>query len=123
MNEIAPKTMLEDQEQDVVINAEAMMEEIADAEEAETGVVCLPEELGIAQVEACCAQLAEALAGGLVVKIDAAALKQVDTAGVQLLYAFVQEAGKKGMAVIWVAKSEELLTVSGQLGLAEGMGL
>ena len=87
------------------------------------GVVCLPQELGITQVEACYAQLAEALStASEVVIIDASALKQIDTAGVQLLYAFVQEAGKKGASISWLESSQELEAVSGQLGLTEGLG-
>jgi len=111
--------MTDSASEDIAMAADQMMGEATETSEA--GVVCLPEELGIAQVEACYTQLVEALSSASEVKIDASALKQVDTAGVQLLYAFVQEAGKKGTAVSWAAKSEELESVSVQLGVAEGM--
>ena len=62
--------------------------------------------------QAMAAQLATA---GLVV--EAGAVRRVDTAGLQLLLAFVRERERRGMAVTWQGVSAPLREAASRLGL------
>jgi anti-anti-sigma factor len=79
-------------------------------------------DLGIAQVEAMHQKLVETLERATEIEIDAGELRQVDTAGVQLLCTFVQQAGKSGVPLTWVALSEAIEKSVDQLGLNSLMG-
>jgi anti-anti-sigma regulatory factor len=51
------------------------------------------------------------------VVIHAAEVERVDTAGIQLLYAFVQEARRRGMALEWDQPSAKLAAAAELLGM------
>jgi phospholipid transport system transporter-binding protein len=64
-----------------------------------------------------------ALAAGQPVRIDGAAVAQVDTATLQLLCAFVRDAAASEQAVIWTAASDALMAGAAMLGLHRSMNL
>lgn len=51
------------------------------------------------------------------VVIHAAQVERVDTAGIQLLYAFVREAQRRGIALEWDQPSAKLATAAELLGM------
>lgn len=55
--------------------------------------------------------------------IDAAAVQRIDTAGVQLLLAFVQEAEAKQSTIKWKDCPDPMLEVVDLLGLRQGLGI
>jgi anti-anti-sigma regulatory factor len=80
-------------------------------------------ELCIGQLDDLRAKLLEALDSSVPVTLNVSALQQIDTAALQLLTAFVQDAKRQDLAVTWQAPSgplkqaAELLGVGGFLGL------
>ncbi len=84
--------------------------------------IVLESHLGIAQVDALHHELLS-VAHAEEVMIDVEALQQVDAAGVQLLYAFVQSSRKKGVNITWQSNSEALEKTAVQLGLKAHLGL
>lgn len=57
------------------------------------------------------------------VRIDGSAVERIDTAGLQLLLAFVRHQSGRGKSVRWTAASPELLRGSQVLGLGDLLGL
>ncbi len=55
--------------------------------------------------------------------ISAAALQQVDGAGLQLLAAFVREAARRGNGLCWADTSEALTTAAAGMGLSNALRL
>jgi len=55
--------------------------------------------------------------------LDGSSVSQLDTAGIQLLYAFVQEATLRNKPVQWSNPSEKLIEVAELLGMREKLGL
>src|SRR5689334_13826587 len=69
-------------------------------------------------------QLLDALDGpASVVELTAEALARVDTAGLQLLAAFVRDARAHHKDIRWVSPSATLIAAAGRLGLTGGLGL
>ncbi|PWG64136.1 STAS domain-containing protein [Spiribacter halobius] len=64
-----------------------------------------------------------ALSGEGTLSVDAAAVEQVDTAGIQLLLALRQEAERRGRAFAWQAASPALQDTARRLGLEAQLGL
>src|SRR3546814_18685354 len=64
-------------------------------------VLTLGPELRIGTVQALHASLREALASGEDITLDATAVQSADTAGLQLLYAFVRDSKQRGRSVTW----------------------
>jgi len=85
--------------------------------------VLLPEALELATVKAGHAQLlaAELVRGGEVL-LDGCRLERIDTAGVQLLVAFIHSAGAQGCRVSWVNFPLVLFHAAEELGLADCLG-
>lgn len=69
------------------------------------------------------AELAERLDDSGAVQIDGAAVERIDTAGLQLLAAFVRELGGESRAVEWVGCSVGLRRAATALGLETALGL
>ncbi|MEY4762187.1 MAG: hypothetical protein RLZZ200_2043 [Pseudomonadota bacterium] len=57
------------------------------------------------------------------VEIDAAQVGKVDTAGLQLLLAFVSQLDIEGRNLAWKQPNPELYRAAGQLGLVEALKL
>ena len=57
------------------------------------------------------------------VNLYAEKLDTIDTAALQLLYAFVQCVKANGKGVVWHQPSEALLNSASLLGLSQGLGL
>ena len=84
------------------------------------------------RLEACCTlrevddlhfSLLAADAGADPFLIDAAAVERVDTAGLQLLTAFVRQRATDGRSVQWCAVSGEFARGARRLGLEQLLGL
>lgn len=86
-------------------------------------VVALPSELHIAEVAAFRAALDNVLRQSQAVRLDAAALTVIDTAGLQLLLAFRRAAAARGLACTFGARSEALREAARLAGLAPDLGL
>lgn len=86
-------------------------------------VVELPESLTIATAESLHEQLGAftAEAGGVV--LNAAAVVRADTAGLQLIYAFMQNLHKNEVTCSWCDVPDILSDAAAQLGLRELLSL
>lgn len=83
----------------------------------------LATDIGIANVEAVKDDLVAGLTSAEAVILDARDLQRIDTAGIQLLCAFVREAARRQCPVRWVAPSETLRESATLLGVAQTLGL
>lgn len=83
----------------------------------------LEEMLGIAQVDQFYQTLLTTMNQASFISIDATALQQIDAAGVQLMYVFIQDAKKHSIEVRWESSSEALEKTARQLGMLEHLGL
>lgn len=77
------------------------------------------QQLTIAQVSDLYAQLLAALVEGQAVNIQIDEVERVDTAGLQLLYTFNQNAQTGGVVVMWSAASTVVADAAETLGLGE----
>jgi anti-anti-sigma regulatory factor len=68
-------------------------------------------------------ELAEALSAGSDVALDLSALSRIDTAGLQLLAAFVLELGQRGHFVHWRGVSNIVIEGARVMGLGGLLGL
>jgi len=96
--------------------------EDAAAEAEVSGDLNLEGSLGIAEAETLYQRLLEMLDAQVDVCIESETLSRVDTAGVQLLYAFIKEAETRSVKVIWKSVSDALKETAATLGLSENMG-
>lgn len=69
------------------------------------------------------ARLCKLLDAGQPADIDAASVEQADSAGLQLLSAFVRDAGARPGGVQWSRPSEALRKAAQRLGLSQMLGL
>ena len=92
-------------------------------ETANKFVVELSEKLDIAGAEALHLSLEDALASGQAISLQGAAVYKVDTAGVQVISAFCEEAGKLHLDVEWLDPSETITQVFNFLGLSKNISL
>lgn len=79
--------------------------------------------LGIGTVRDLHCALREAIDAGCPVTLDAAAVEAVDTAALQLLYAFVRDGRERGIEIVWKAPPERLQRDAERLGLGAPLGL
>lgn len=79
--------------------------------------------LGMAQVAELRARLIAALNQGTAVLLRASDVEQADTAALQLLLAYWQDAASRGIAVRWEAPSQTLRQTACLLGLGPHLGL
>ena len=85
--------------------------------------VTLREVLVISGASALQDSLREAAENGGAVVLDGSGIAQVDTAALQILSAFVRDAGSLGFTVEWKAASEAMRLSAGLLGLTEALSL
>ena len=83
----------------------------------------LPATLGIAQVAELRRQFDESLNSDRPLAIEAAAVEQVDGAGLQLLLAFQRAAASAGRTPVWRKPSPRLMEAAVLLGLDGALGL
>ena len=83
----------------------------------------LDEVLDISSVAEFRATLLDVLASRLPIVLDAAVVERVDTAALQVLTAFIQDARGQGLQVRWGSPSQALVHSAGLLGLVEVLGL
>lgn len=95
----------------------------ASAPAAAHRVLTLGPELRIGAIQALHASLREALASGEDITLDATAVQSADTAGLQLLYAFVRDSKQRGQSVTWCEPNAVLRRDAGLLGLDAALGL
>ncbi len=85
-------------------------------------VIQLEGDLGIAQAEALHRKFCGALENHHEVMIDAGDLARMDASTVQLMHAFIRDAGKNDISVKWKNVPEELKQTTKMMGMAGGMG-
>ncbi|MBP0049432.1 STAS domain-containing protein [Marinobacterium sp. AK62] len=83
----------------------------------------LPEALVIQNIAEWKARFSEQLANGPLPPLEGSQLRDIDTAGLQLLLALVIEADKQGSAVRWASVSAELNEYAQSLGVTEHLKL
>ncbi|ORU93229.1 MAG: hypothetical protein A6F70_04960 [Cycloclasticus sp. symbiont of Bathymodiolus heckerae] len=81
----------------------------------------LQNQLGIQVVSDLKAELESAVAAGDSVVLDASEVESVDTAGLQLLVAFVQHAALKKCEFEWRAPSDAFLEIAKLMGLSDAL--
>ena len=86
-------------------------------------VLQLPTHCTLSQAAALRASLLTAAATTRDVELDANAVVAADTAGLQLLLAFITHLQQQGRCVQWVHVGTPLQTVATQLGLLQQLGL
>lgn len=86
-------------------------------------VVALGAELRIGNANALQAMLCEALESGDEIILDATDMRSADSAGLQLLYAFVRDSKARGISVSWQMSETILRRDAGLLGLDKALGL
>jgi ABC-type transporter Mla MlaB component len=87
------------------------------------GSLLLTAECTIAQADALKAQLKRRLQESQSVTLDVSALQRIDTAGLQLLAAFVRDRRTAGRTVTWRGQASALTTGAGILGLRDMLEL
>jgi len=122
---------------DTVEVAPTDAEVLADADEAEPAVeveeaadeaavvdnIALQGALSIIQVRAIYQQLNGALQGGSpAITLDFSEVKHIDTAVLQVLYGFSNEAKRQSVTLHWVGVQEKDLATAQQLGIANALG-
>lgn len=90
---------------------------------AEPTMVDLPENLTIAHAELLHEQLDAYTSESAGVILNAAAVVRADTAGLQLIYAFIQVLQQHGAPCRWVGVPPLLLDAAAGLGLREQLNL
>ncbi len=90
----------------------------SDDEALTLGALCT-----VAEADSLKAELARRLAGAEPVTVDVSALQRIDTAGLQLLAAFVRDRRTAGRAVQWRGRAPALEAVAGLLGLKDMLEL
>ena len=81
----------------------------------------LAEEISIMNVAEWQSTLLEVLENSTVINLDAAELCRIDTAGMQLLTAFVMQAQSAGIDFKWQNPSQILIGTAKQLGLEQAL--
>lgn len=91
----------------------------ASVRSATARVLALPAQCTLAQAEPLRTQLLRALARDGEVHLDAARVEAADTAGLQVLAAFVQQLRQQDRSVHWHNLAPALLAGAAQLGLTQ----
>jgi ABC-type transporter Mla MlaB component len=87
------------------------------------GALTLAAECTVAEADALKAELARRLQEPEPVTVDVSALQRIDTAGLQLLAAFVRDRRTAGRAVAWRGRAPALESAAGLLGLHDMLEL
>lgn len=91
--------------------------------DSETTMIDCGDTLGIAQVGDMYALLLRELAEGHAVQFNVSKIERIDTAAMQMIYAFSKEAVKLGHVLTWDGASEAFLRSAKILGLATLMNM
>ncbi|MBV1877510.1 MAG: STAS domain-containing protein [Pseudomonadales bacterium] len=83
----------------------------------------LPERLDIACVETLHLEMEDAFSSGQSLRLQGARVTKLDTAGLQILEAFFEEARKHHQQVEWLEPSNTIMEVAGFLQLKSQIGL
>ncbi len=105
---------------DWIVASTSESEDVVEKEPV-SGDIVLEGSLGMVEAETMHHKLSAILQANIDVTIQSEALSRVDSAGTQLLYAFVREAGQLAISIKWVSVSDELRESAVRLGLSEGM--
>lgn len=89
----------------------------------EDGSLLLAAECTVAAAEALKSELARRLQQSQPVTLDVTALQRIDTAGLQLLAAFVRDRRTAGRSIVWRGRASALETAAGLLGLRDMLEL
>lgn len=87
------------------------------------GSLLLAAECTVAEADTLKSELGHRLAQSEPVTLDVSALQRIDTAGLQLLAAFVRDRRTAGRAVAWRGRASALETAAGLLGLRDMLEL
>ena len=87
------------------------------------GSLTLAAECTVAEAESLKSELARRLDEAAPVTLDVSALQRIDTAGLQLLAAFVRDRRTAGRAVEWRGSADALTGAAGILGLTDMLEL
>jgi phospholipid transport system transporter-binding protein len=87
------------------------------------GSLRLAAECTVAEADGLKAKLGRLLQATAPVTVDVSALQRIDTAGLQLLAAFVRDRRTAGRAVAWRGRASALETAAGLLGLRDMLEL
>jgi ABC-type transporter Mla MlaB component len=79
--------------------------------------------LGIANVAEMYTRVLSSLAEGHTIQFNVSKIERIDTAAMQMLYAFSKEAGKHDHLVLWQGASEAFVRSAKLLGLATLMNM
>jgi anti-anti-sigma regulatory factor len=79
--------------------------------------------LGIANVGDMYTRVLSSLAEGQIIQFDVSKIERIDTAAMQMIYAFSKEAGKHGKVLLWDGASEAFVHSAKILGLATFMNI
>jgi len=83
----------------------------------EHGALILASECTVAEADALKSELARRLEESETVTVDVTALQRIDTAGLQLLAAFVRDRRTAGRTIAWRGRAAALEAAAGLLGL------
>lgn len=87
------------------------------------GALLLAAECTVAEAEALKSELGRRLQAAQPVTLDVSALQRIDTAGLQLLAAFIRDRRTAGRAVVWRGRAAALEAAAGLLGLHDMLEL
>lgn len=85
--------------------------------------VSLGNALDIMNVSGLKARLSSAMEKKLTVVLIADKIDKVDTAGIQLIYAFIKKIEQQDNTVVWQKPSDTLLQISETIGMREHLNL
>ncbi|MEZ5498482.1 MAG: STAS domain-containing protein [Steroidobacteraceae bacterium] len=88
---------------------------------AQDGVV-LPSQITIREAAKLRTQLLAALSQPSE-RVDGTQVSRIDTAGIQVILAYVQDRARAGRSVSWCAVSDALRDAAARLGLTQSLGL
>ena len=86
--------------------------------EKEITVIDCGDALGIANVGDIYTRVLSRLADGQIIQFDVSKIERIDTAAMQMIYAFSKEAAKHGHILLWDGASEAFVRSAKILGLA-----
>ena len=121
---VAPASIVDEATPEHKAEEEVLSNVVEMAEQAASGTsIVLDGDVGIANINTLHVQLQEALQTADKITVQASELSHVDTAAVQLLYAFVRDAKKVDVEVVWKGVPDSLHQTIAVLDLTEKMGM
>lgn len=102
---------------------EPVLQQVAEPAAASDSALMLDDALTIPDVAEVLERFRSSMDMGGALKINGAALEQLDAAGIQLICAAVKDARSQSMEVVWEGVSDHLRTSATLLGLASDLGI